>query len=330
MRRFITLLLLNCIGMAGFSQASSELKSAYNQVVDLFKNYEISPQFMDGYNFTISPIRVIYKHPNLEISYSIKLKEGHGTFDDIAGNYKLICPMSSTKFSTHEDLPIGEASKLYIKNPDGIELAYKGRRQLRESYYFESTKITTRKLATALSSLQSLLLSENYRGTLGISNTSSSSSSFSSSSTMTTYKNAGFAIKKTYKLEENKLFIEMAKQTYPELKIVGAYQCAQNIEKNNPQLINIININVYEINNPAQTMEDYKAGLSENKIPYVNKTWNGLTGIEYDIKQDMGEVMLPTRAFYGYKGNKCYLVQLGSLTNYTSKFEELKSSITIL
>ncbi len=152
----------------------------------------------------------------------------------------------------------------------------------------------------------------------------------SASNTFIYYKTAGFAIKKVYQLQENTLFLDMSKQIISDLKIIAAYNCAQNIEKNNPNIVNIIHINVYEIHTPAQSLEEYKEALKSNKISYTSKTWKGLTGVEYIIKQDMGEVMLPTKAFYGFKGNKFYLIQLGSLTDYANKYDLLLNSIKIL
>lgn len=146
----------------------------------------------------------------------------------------------------------------------------------------------------------------------------------------TFYNNLGFAIKKTYSLERNTNFLNTARRIKNGPKILDAFVCAQNIEKNDPDQINIINIHVTEESNAAESLRTYKQDLSSQNISYKVRTWNGLTGVEYTFKQDMGTVMLPTKAFWGYKGNKFYLIQLASLTNCSTKFETLLNSIKIL
>ena len=146
----------------------------------------------------------------------------------------------------------------------------------------------------------------------------------------TYYNNLGFAIKKTYSLERNTNFLNTARRIKNGPKILDAFVCAQNIEKNDPDQINIINIHVTEESNAAESLRTYKQDLSSQNISYKVRTLNGLTGVEYTFKQDMGTVMLPTKAFWGYKGNKFYLIQLASLTNCSTKFETLLNSIKIL
>ena len=94
----------------------------------------------------------------------------------------------------------------------------------------------------------------------------------------------------------------------------------------------MINIVVYRIDAPAeQTLAEYKRSLIANRFPYImNKTWNGLQGLEYYFKQDMGDTMLPTKAFYGYKGNKFYLIQIGAVVDTNKKYNALLNSIKIL
>lgn len=328
MKHYHILLFLICFSLSGFTQESPELKSTYNQVVDVLKNYDIIPEIEkkgdNHHYYKTKSIKIVYNYPNLEISFYFELNKGVWTSENLSGTYKLICPINSTKFEAQDSYD-KENAYLNIKNSDGIELVFRGKRKLIENYYFYSTKLTIKKLCNKLSDLQRLLIAENYKGSLGISNNLTSTSN-----TFTYYKTADFAIKKVYQLEENTLFLDMSKQISPSSKIIAAYQCAQNREKNNPNLINIININVYEITTPTQSLEEYKKALSSNKISYISKTWKGLTGVEYTIRQDMGEVMVPTKVFYGFKGNKFYLIQLGSLTDYVNKFSLLLNSIKIL
>ena len=115
------------------------------------------------------------------------------------------------------------------------------------------------------------------------------------------------------------------------VELISAYTCFQNAETKDPDYINVINVNVYKIDTPAeQTLAAYKRNLITNRIPCSDKTWNGLHGVEYSFKQDMGDVMLPTKVFYGYKGNKFYLIQIGALVDTDKKYNALLNSIKIL
>ena len=74
------------------------------------------------------------------------------------------------------------------------------------------------------------------------------------------YKEAGFAIEKSYILEENKMFIDAFRQNQTDgLELISAYTCFQNAETQDPNYINVINIVVYKIDAPAeQTLAEYK------------------------------------------------------------------------
>ena len=149
-------------------------------------------------------------------------------------------------------------------------------------------------------------------------------------SSYTYYNGLGFAIKKVYSLEKNTTYLNTARRIKNGPKILDAFVCAQNIEKNDPNEINIINIHIVEETNPEASLQSYLKDLSSQGIKYKLRSWNGLTGVEYSFKQDMGTVMLPTKAFWGYKGNKFFLIQLASLSNCVSKYETLLNSIIIL
>lgn len=146
------------------------------------------------------------------------------------------------------------------------------------------------------------------------------------------YKASGFAIKNQYALKENTMFIDAYRRNKPNgVELISAYTCFQNAETKDPDYINVINVNVYKIETPAeQTLAAYKRNLITNRIPCSDKTWNGLHGVEYSFKQDMGNVMLPTKVFYGYKGDKFYLIQIGALVDTGKKYSALLNSIKIL
>ena len=327
-----------CISLFGYAQAPSDILNAYNQVVNTFKNYDIIPKvYFDGNaHYTLQPIKITYKYPNIRLSFNVKLKEERIPNEDSpTGTYTLVCPIATTHFSLEEQELRSYNYYLKIENSTGIEfINNKGKHSIIENYRFSGTKLTIKKICDEITFLQRLLIEKNYKDNLGIASSANTTNSPKSTSTssMTYYRAAGFAIKNTYVLEENKVYREIfnkIKQT--ESKLIATYVCAQNTGKNDPKLINIININVNEITTSlAEFLEKYKRDLSANRISYIDKTWNGLKGIEYSFKQDMGDVMLPTKTFYGYKDNKVYLIQISSLTDCEKKYTQLLNSIKIL
>ena len=335
MKYFFILLFSITLTLNSLSQEISNIQTIYKQVVNTIKNYEIIPEIekkgVNHFYYSTKSMGITYKYPILEISFYFEIDKNVWTSENLSGTYRLICPINSTVFKAESS--IGDNGWLCIQNPNGIELVYKGKRKLIENYYFYGTKLTMKKLCSELSDLQEVIKTTHYKGNLGIStNNSKTYNPSNNSSSFTYYNTEGFAIKKTYKLEENTVFTDMLKGITTEgIKLIAAYQCPQNIESDNPEHINLINIVVYEISAPAtEVLKAYTEGLSRNKFKYTNRSWNGLTGVEYTFKSDMGGVMLPTKAFYGFKGNKFYLIQLASLTDYLNKYNNLLNSIKIL
>lgn len=342
MKKLYTLILL-CLCSIVHAQ-NQDIINAYNQVANTLERYEFVPEtehWNHYYDYDSKFIKLTYDYPNLIISFYLELPKGYVRDNDISGTYKLICPLSTDFVVEKDKYGNGEYDKLYFKNPiEGVELVYDGKSKLVEKYYFISTRLNIRKLCAELNALKQQMLSTQYKGTLGIGNNTSllrnSSKQTPQSTANSEYKlylQSGFAIKKSYKLEENTMFIDaFRRQNQTEgLKLISAYTYFQNAETQNPYLINVINIVVYRIDTPAeQALAEYKSSLIANRFPCDNKTWNGLQGVEYSFKQDMGDTMLPTKAFYGYKGNKFYLIQIGAVVDTDKKYNALLNSIKIL
>lgn len=150
------------------------------------------------------------------------------------------------------------------------------------------------------------------------------------------YNKAGFAIEKTYNLMQNKAFIQLYKSYSKKedaRELLAAYTCSQNAEKNDPNLINIINVNVEGFDtktNGEKILANYKVSLDANGFKYNDIDWNGISAVEYTFNQNFDGTMIPTKAIYGYKGNKLFLLQISSLSNIESKFKSLKNSVIIL
>lgn len=341
------ILILLCLCLVGHAQ-NQDLINAYNQVTNTLDRYEFEPEtenWNSGYDS--KSIKLTYNYPNLIISFYLELPKGRIRDNDISGTYKLICPLS-TAFVVEEDkYGNGKYAKLFFRNSNGIEQVYNGKSTLIEEYYFLSTRLTIIKLCDELNILKEHILTSQYKGALGISSSTSSQKGESSNSSEQTpqsifspteykykyYNESGFAIKEVYKLEKDTLFIDaFRRQNHTEeLELISAYTYFQNAETQNPYRINVINIVVYRIDAPAeQTLAEYKRSLIANRFLFNNKTWNGLQGLEYYFKQDMGDVMLNTIAFYGYKGNRFYLIQIGAVVLPEAKYEALLNAIKIL
>lgn len=197
MKRIIISLFFISITLSTFAQGNSEVQTAYNQVANTLKNYEIKPESMSSDVYQIQSMGIIYRHPNIEISFNFALKENIWSIgNDVSGNYKLIVPINSTTFETQNIY--GECA-LNIKNQNGIDLVYKGKHQLLEKYYFSGTALTMKKLCSELSDLQRLIQTTHYSGNLGVSKTSvatpTKTSTSSTNSLTKTFENKDFSLK---------------------------------------------------------------------------------------------------------------------------------------
>lgn len=63
---------------------------------------------------------------------------------------------------------------IYIRSENGIELTYKGKKELIESYTIEGEKLTIQKLFKELQQLQTIVINEDFKGSLGGGSSSSS------------------------------------------------------------------------------------------------------------------------------------------------------------
>ena len=146
----------------------------------------------------------------------------------------------------------------------------------------------------------------------------------------TFYSEYGFAIDKSYILEQNQEYIQMYKQIHTkhlgDSRLLAALICVQNLESRDSRDINIINVNVNEALS-EECIDNYANTLKINKIQGKKVRWHGNTAIEYDFTQYMGDgIDVPTKAIYCYHDSKLYLVQIASLSNIDSKFRKLKES----
>lgn len=329
------------------ASAQEDLLGLLNEVITSIK--------IQGYNGgkTDSWARVPYNFSDitikdniLTINYSFKISDGGNHV-----NGKFVPNIYMHFYTIVIDIPksiLHRSTKEYwhsisISSSEGIKIIKSVKDQYnRETYYVDnwSIEVNSEALESKIYNAFNDIWNANKISTPPSTSSQKGNPSISSKQTSLNtvaneykyYQESGFAIKKSYKLEENTMFIDAFRQNQTDgLKLVSAYTCFQNAETQDPNYINVINIVVYRIDAPAElTLAEYKRNLIANRFPCSNKTWNGLQGLEYSFKQDMGNVMLPTKAFYGYKGNKFYLIQIGALVDTDKKYNALLNSIKIL
>ena len=151
-----------------------------------------------------------------------------------------------------------------------------------------------------------------------------------------TFHSAGFKVKCGCQFYVNNLFITMAKQNGIN-NILFAYICGENKESSELGVANNINITdesaSYSRISPSnydyfekKFLEAYAKNLSNAGFTYNYISYKGVTALEYNFDQ----LGLPTKALFFLKNKKSYLIQSGSRTNLTSKFNLLKYSFEFL
>ena len=334
MKRFYSMLV--CLFITSITYAQNNLYLLLNEV----KSSVDVPHYYDGGRLVI--------YGDVVNFYSLSIEDNNLIIKYIA-NLNIDGHINKHNFTITIDIPKSEINKttdtkvhkVNISSAAGIKVT-NTTSSFKETYYVDDwgIEVNSEALESKIYNAFRDIWTENITPTQSSSSSVKENPSNSSKQTSTNtaaneykyYQESRFAIKKSYKLEENTMFIDAFRQNQTDgLELVSAYTCFQNAETQDPNYINVINIVVYKIDAPAeQTLAEYKRNLIANRFPCSNKTWNGLQGLEYSFKQDMGNVMLPTKAFYGYKGNKFYLIQIGTLVDTDKKYNALLNSIKIL
>lgn len=148
----------------------------------------------------------------------------------------------------------------------------------------------------------------------------------------TFYKKEGFAILKKYNLKVNTAYLTLSKQEYVGgMEIVNSFSCAREGFSSNGSDIEIININVFKADAPSIRLTNYKKALyDEQQIYSIDRALKGMTGIEYKFTVNTESLSIPTVAYYGYKGENFFLIQLQSPQNTKERYEQLLQGIKIL
>ena len=151
---------------------SAELKAAFQQVSTTIKEYKLKTKNIhmanDRDKFVSSFTNIEYIHPHLVISYSEIKKPGGWSSFVKPGDYVAKIPLSKSTIEVKHYNDAGDGF-VCIKSSEGILQIFEGQNELIEDFYFYSSKLNTDKVYNELKLLQSLIVSENFTGSLGAS-----------------------------------------------------------------------------------------------------------------------------------------------------------------
>ena len=157
----IVAMLLNALLM---NAQSDSLKLSYKQVVNTLKDYRFISE--DAYELgKTKSISLIVQKGNFVFTVVDDLSRVISASRIIRHGKKVITvPISEVVFSM-------EYSSFTIGGENGIELAYKGKKEILRTYGIEGEDLTLKKLHKELNLLKEILIKENYQGNLGVSQT---------------------------------------------------------------------------------------------------------------------------------------------------------------
>jgi hypothetical protein len=155
----IVAMLLNALLM---NAQSDSLKLSYKQVVNTLKDYRFISE--DAYELgKTKSISLIVQKGNFVFTVVDDLSRVISSSRIIRHGKKVITvPISEVVFSM-------EYSSFTIGGENGIELAYKGKKEILRTYGIEGEDLTLKKLHKELNLLKDILIKENYQGNLGVS-----------------------------------------------------------------------------------------------------------------------------------------------------------------
>ena len=166
---------------------SADLKAAYNQVTSTLKNYKYQSQDVYGsgdYAKTRS-ITLKIQSGNMIIAFTDSFGPfSDPIFGDKPGTKTIKVPLEKLKIS----LGGYNDNKIELSSSDGVEFSYKGKKELLEEYAICGEKLSCKKLCTELEKLLTIALEEDFKGTLGVTSSSTSRTKPTSKSKSTTTK----------------------------------------------------------------------------------------------------------------------------------------------
>lgn len=152
---------------------SDSLKSAYQQVCTTLKEYKFLSEDADDGNGKTRSITLKVQQGN----FVFTIVDDFGPFNDSFfgnrhGTKTIKVPVAEARFSISSYY----AYDIEIGSKNGVELTYKGKKDLLKQYEINGEDLSLRKLHKELTRLKEILLSEEYTGSLGTGRTTSKKS----------------------------------------------------------------------------------------------------------------------------------------------------------
>jgi len=164
---------------------SSELKTAYNNVVKTMKEYRFNSEdtWYNGetksFTFIIQDGVIVITINDVGIHYDPKHSFGRD------GKKIVKVPISHAYFYQ----PYNEGKLVIGSSADNVEITWRGKKEIEEKYTIFGSKVPIKKLQEELEALLAIAVEENFKGTLG--GTSSEPKKTTSQSKSTPQKQAG-------------------------------------------------------------------------------------------------------------------------------------------
>lgn len=155
---------LSFLFVATFCHAQSDsIKAAYQQVCTTLKEYKfLSKDAYDGHGKTKS-ILLTLQNGHLVFTFNDDFSPYNDSFfGNKAGKKKISIPIE------HATIYLGSwYSRLELSGTNGIEMTYRGKKEILEKYTIHGEKLTLQKLEKELGTLLRVAIQENFQGTLG-------------------------------------------------------------------------------------------------------------------------------------------------------------------
>ena len=150
------------------SAQSDSLKLSYKQVVNTLKDYRFISE--DAYELgKTKSISLIVQKGN----FVFTIVDDFSPFDDEHfghrhGKKVIIVPIRETTFWLNNE-SYYSSNNVSIEGINGIELTYKGKKEIFKNYDIKGGELNLKKLHKELNLLKDILIKENYQGNLGVS-----------------------------------------------------------------------------------------------------------------------------------------------------------------
>ncbi len=158
----LTIIIITIIFPMMIHAQSDSLNIAFKKVCTTLKEYKIASEDVkdDSYAKTLSITLKIQ-----EGCFVFTINDDFGNFSDPAFGHR---HGVTTLKVPYDDVVFDVWYNLRLQSKNGIELTYKGKKEILESYKFYGEKLSLKKLCEELQRLQKIAIEENFHGNLPV------------------------------------------------------------------------------------------------------------------------------------------------------------------